>query len=77
MANAQKIKNMRDNNITGFLVIGIWLTCIIGWSMNIYKLTQCDFDTPLKAEVIRAVGIPVFPIGVVIGFMDIKDDKSK
>jgi hypothetical protein len=45
--------------------------------MNIYKLTKYDFDTPLKAEVIRAVGIPVFPIGVVIGFMDIKDDKSK
>jgi hypothetical protein len=68
---------MRDNNISGILVIGIWLTCIIGWGMNIYKLTQCDFDTPLKAEVIRAVGIPVFPIGVIVGYMDIDDGRSK
>lgn len=71
------IKNNMRNNIIGAAFAGFWIAVFIGWVMNIYKLTQCDFDTPLKAEVIRAVGIPVFPIGVVVGYMDIDDGKSK
>jgi hypothetical protein len=68
---------MRDNNITGILSIGFWLAVVIGWVMNIYKLTKCDFDVPLKSEVIRCVGVPLFPLGAIIGYMDIKDGKSK
>lgn len=42
---------------------------IIGWAKNIYKLTQCDFEAPYKAEAIRTVGIiPI--IGGVVGWMD-------
>ena len=42
--------------------------------MNIYKLTKYDFDTPLKAEATRIVGAVVFPLGAVIGYLEIEDD---
>jgi len=58
----------------GNIAILIWLIIIFGWFRNIYKLTQCDFDVPLKTEVIRFVGIAVFPIGAIIGYMDIGEE---
>jgi len=57
----------------GIFVLVFWLAFIIGWLMNIYKFSQYDFDTPLKAEVVRGIGIAVAPMGAVIGYMDIKD----
>ena len=66
---------MRRNEgwLGGLLVLAFWGTFLTGWIMNIYKFAQCDFDTPLKAEVIRGIGIPVAPMGAIIGFIDIKD----
>jgi hypothetical protein len=60
---------------SGWLTVAIWILCLYGWFANIYKLTQCDFDVPLKAEVVRTVGVVVFPAGIVMGYMDIKDAK--
>jgi hypothetical protein len=60
---------------SGWLTVAIWILCLYGWFANIYKLTQCDFDIPLKAEVVRTVGVVVFPAGIVMGYMDIKDAK--
>ena len=57
----------------GILILAIWGAFIIGWIMNIYKFSQCDFDTPLKAEVIRGIGIVAPPVGAIIGYMDIED----
>jgi len=42
----------------------------VGWGLNIYKLTQCDFEPSYKAEIIRGVGV-VTPIGAIVGYMDI------
>ena len=61
---------MREGNIA----ILIWLIIIFGWMRNIYKLAQCDFDVPLKTEVIRSVGIVVFPLGAIFGYMDIGEE---
>ena len=58
----------------GYITIAILpfiflLFMAIGWSMNIYKFTQCDFEAPYKAEVIHAIGIiPV--VGMITGWMD-------
>jgi hypothetical protein len=65
---------MRSESTIGILILGIWIAGIIGWVMNLYKLTQCDFDTPLKTEVIRAIAIPVAPLGAIIGYMDIGEE---
>jgi hypothetical protein len=60
---------------SGWLSIALYLLMLYGWFANIYKLTKYDFDVPLKAEVLRAVGIPVFPMGIILGYMDIEDGK--
>lgn len=65
------------NRIKDFIPLGIWLIIILGWFINLYKLTKYDFDTPLKAEATRIVGAVVFPLGAVIGYINIDDDKEK
>jgi hypothetical protein len=64
---------MRREGTGAILVIAFWGAFLVGWVMNIYKFSQYDFDTPLKAEVIRGIGIVVAPMGAVIGYIDIKD----
>lgn len=59
-----------------WLIFLLYVFILYGWFANIYKLTKCDFDVPLKAEVIRLAGIPVFPMGIILGYMDIKDAKK-
>lgn len=63
---------MKDTGFT-VLVIAFWIAALFGYVANIYKLTKCDFDTPLKAEVIRVIGIVVPPMGAVIGYVEIED----
>jgi hypothetical protein len=58
----------------GYIIILIWLMIIFGWFRNIYKLTQCDFDVPLKTEVIRSVGIVIFPLGAIFCYMNIGEE---
>lgn len=57
--------------ISFLVVLIIVIGLFIGWCMNIYKLTQCDFQPSYKAEAIRSIGIFVAPIGGVVGYMDI------
>ena len=65
---------MRER-LSGWFSILIYLLLLYGWFGNIYKLTKYDFDVPLKAEVIRLVGVPVFPMGIILGYMNIEDGK--
>lgn len=45
---------------------------VVGWGMNLYKLTKLDFKSPYKAEIIRGIGL--FPIvGAVTGYINIQD----
>lgn len=46
----------------------------IGYVKNIIKLCHCDFQQPVKSEVIRGVGIIVAPVGAIVGYMAISDD---
>lgn len=61
-------------------VVGLLITiCLVimlatGWVMNIVKFTQLDFEQPIKAEVLRGIGI-FPPIGAVMGWIPIKDGK--
>jgi len=60
--------------VLGFYFV-IVLIGIIGWVMNLYKLSQCDFEQPYQAEIIRVVGI--FPlVGAVTGYISISDEKE-
>lgn len=51
----------------------IFCVCIIGYCSNIYKLITADWKDPYKNEIIRAIGVPVAPIGVIVGYMDLED----
>ncbi len=58
------------------IVLGIWIIGALGWTMNVYKLTQLDFKAPYKAERIRVVG--VFPlVGAITGYMTINDKEEQ
>jgi hypothetical protein len=65
---------MNDKIIAKAIVVFVGLL-VLGWFVNIYRFFNCDFDTPLKEEVIRAVGIFVPPVGGVIGYIDIDDNE--
>ena len=64
--------------VAGLLTMSVLLFLIIGgWFLNIYKLTQLDFEAPYKAEIIRAVGIPVAVVGIIGGWMDIGEENKE
>jgi len=52
------------------VIILVVLAAVTGWVKNIIKLTDCDFASPYKCEVVHAVGvIPV--VGAVTGWLDV------
>ena len=55
---------------TAIFWIVLLLAASIGWGTNLYKLTQCDFASPYKCEILRTVGI-VPPIGAIMGYIDL------
>jgi hypothetical protein len=57
------------------IILLIWMFMIASYCVNIYDLTQLDFEAPYKAEILRGIGTVVPPIGVVLGFIPINDDK--
>ena len=75
------LKAQLGSTILGFsfviiLVVGICGGALVGYGLNIYKLTQCDFESSYKAEVFRTIGL--FPLaGVFMGYIDIKDGNTK
>lgn len=42
-----------------------------GWVKSIYKLSDCDFVSPYKAEVIYGIGVFVPPVGMITGWLDL------
>lgn len=56
----------------GILIFQVLLLIVVlgGWSVNLYKLTQCDWESPYKAEVLRTAGL-VPPIGAVVAWIDL------
>ena len=40
------------------------------WGVNLYKLTQADWEAPYKEEVIRSIAIPVPPVAIITAWID-------
>ena len=68
------MKKFLSFTLVVILLVGM---AVGGYIANIVKLCQCDFDTPLKAEVIRGIGVIVPPVGVVTGWLTIQDGKTE
>ncbi len=56
------------------IVVSIGIAALGGYGLNIIKFCQSDFEAPYKSEVIRGVGIPFAPIGIIAGWMNIGDE---
>jgi len=63
--------------LVGIVWLVFILVCGVGWVMNIYKLTQCDFDAPYKTEIIRVVSTVVPIVGGFTGWMEIGEEVGK
>ena len=51
------------------LIITLIVAGITGYVKNIVALTDCDFEAPVKCEVIHTIGLlPI--VGVFTGYMD-------
>ena len=57
------------------LLIGAFT--MTGYVLNLVKLCRCDFASPIKAEVVRGIGVVVPPVGVVAGYINIEDGEIK
>lgn len=68
--------NRKGNCVAGLIVLLFWAVVISGYFMNIYKLIQCDFKAPYKAEAIRGVGVATGIIGCFVGWLDIEDGEN-
>lgn len=44
------------NIIEGIIAVFV-LVFLVAWPVNLYKLTQCDFESNYKCEVIHGLGI--------------------
>lgn len=52
------LKTIGSLGIVGYAAIIIYFIAIIpSWPVNIYQLTQCDFEAPYKCEVIHSAGL--------------------
>jgi len=58
----------------GLVFLIIYSLGALGWCLNLYKLTQLDFASPYKAEIVRIAGIT--PLGAVIGWMELKEEEK-
>lgn len=53
---------------TSFIVVAfmVWLACLAGWVNNIVQLVTSDVVGGF--ELLRAVGVLVAPIGIILGW---------
>lgn len=65
-----------NDSVLMFPIMIILFIMIMGWGLNIVKICNLDFESPYKAEVIRLIGIPMWPVGAIIGYIDIKDGRE-
>lgn len=60
--------------IIGLVVISVVLAFPVGYIMNAVKFARLDFKQPIKAEIVRGIGIVSGPIGSIMGFVKIEDN---
>jgi hypothetical protein len=63
------MKKQKGFTLVEMIFIPLILILIVGYGMNLHKLTQCDFEAPYKAEILHGVGI-FPPVGIFTGWMN-------
>jgi len=57
--------------VVELVIVLLFVGGVVGYCLNIYKFASCDFEAPIKAEVIHGVGIIIPAIGAVTGYMSL------
>jgi len=52
-------------------LIGFLVVVLFGWGANVYKLYSHSDQMETGQIVIRGVGLPVVPIGAVMGYINV------
>ena len=71
---------MKMDNENGWVVgvvIGVGFFVGFSWCWNILKLSQCDFKSPYKEEVMRVAGIPIAPMGIIMGWVNFEESENE
>lgn len=65
-------KKSFEIGLTSTLIgLAVVIAGFVGWCMNAYKATQCDFEAPYKCEIVRVVGVFAPPVGAITGYIDL------
>jgi hypothetical protein len=63
-------KSQRGATLVELIVVVVFLLGAGGWVTNIVKFAKSDFDGPVTPRIVlRGVGIPVVPLGAVMGYL--------
>ena len=58
-----------SNTTTGMMILIVWALLVVGWVTNIIKFVGMLGDNEVTTMFIaRVVGIPVGPLGAVLGY---------
>lgn len=62
----------RGCGLGAIFVVALWVAAIGGWVSNIVKVIGiAQQDRPVTTMfIVRCIGIPVAPLGVVLGYVD-------
>lgn len=61
-------------NFIGLIMIIFLILFVWGYLLNIGKLVTSDFKAPYAPEALRVIGIPIVPIGAILGYVNMEDD---
>lgn len=72
MRNKDMILNIKVKGHASVVLIVVLILLVIatGWVKNIIKLSECDFESPYKAEFIHTAGL-VPPVGAITGWINV------
>ena len=62
-------KTTKPGLVQSLIVLAISGVGLVGWIMNIVKITQADFSHIDGELVVRVIGIPMAPVGAVSGWL--------
>ena len=65
------------NIITGIVTMALLNIVSFSYLLNIYKFTNCLSDSECTSAIYRGAAIPIFPLGMIIGFIDFSGDSKK
>jgi hypothetical protein len=69
--------NPRSNLIVGLITIIALNIAGASYLLNLYKFTVCLSDKECTSTVYRGLAIPIFPLGIAIGFSTLDGDSKK